>query len=61
MSERSIPISAAGQTTWVAGIRDAVASLSGGRGIGIVYWEPAWIGNAGLGSSCSVSFHIFYQ
>lgn len=54
MSERSIAISAAGQSTWVAGIRDALSSI-GSRGIGIVYWEPAWIGNAGLGSACSVS------
>ncbi|PPQ76522.1 hypothetical protein CVT24_010924 [Panaeolus cyanescens] len=52
MSERSIAISAAGQSTWVAGIRDALSSI-GSRGIGIVYWEPAWIGNAGLGSACS--------
>ncbi|KAJ8077222.1 hypothetical protein AAF712_004116 [Marasmius tenuissimus] len=53
MSERSIPISAAGQTQWVAGIRDVVASLPNGRGIGLVYWEPSWIGNANLGSSCA--------
>ncbi|KAL0577635.1 hypothetical protein V5O48_004360 [Marasmius crinis-equi] len=53
MSEPSIPISAAGQTQWVAGIRDAVASLPNGHGLGIVYWEPQWIGNANLGSSCA--------
>lgn len=55
MSEKSIAISAAGQSAWVAGIRTALQGLSGGHGIGIVYWEPAWIGNAGLGSSCAVS------
>jgi len=53
MSEKSVPISAAGQSTWVAGIRTALQGISGGHGIGIVYWEPAWIGNAGLGSSCA--------
>ncbi|KAL0959913.1 hypothetical protein HGRIS_011578 [Hohenbuehelia grisea] len=47
----SIPISAAGQQTWVGRIRDVVQGS--GRGIGIVYWEPGWVGNAGLGSSCS--------
>lgn len=54
MSETSVAISAAGQSAWVAGIRTALQGLSGGRGVGIVYWEPGWIGNAGLGSSCSV-------
>ncbi|KAK7042374.1 Arabinogalactan endo-beta-1,4-galactanase [Favolaschia claudopus] len=53
MSESSIPISVAGQQQWVLGIRNVVAGLSGGHGIGIIYWEPGWIGNAGLGSACS--------
>jgi arabinogalactan endo-1,4-beta-galactosidase len=48
----NIPISAAGQQTWVGDIRNVVQALPGGHGIGICYWEPAWIGNAGLGSSC---------
>ncbi|KAJ7704290.1 arabinogalactan endo-1,4-beta-galactosidase [Mycena rosella] len=52
MSE-SIAISPAGQQQWVLGIKNVLAGLSGGHGIGIVYWEPAWIGNAGLGSSCA--------
>jgi len=54
MSESSVAISAAGQSTWVAGIRTVLQGLSGGHGVGIVYWEPQWIGNAGLGSSCAV-------
>jgi arabinogalactan endo-1,4-beta-galactosidase len=53
MSEPSVPISAAGQQTWVLGIKNVLAALTGSHGIGIVYWEPAWIGNAGLGSACS--------
>ncbi|RDB27932.1 putative arabinogalactan endo-beta-1,4-galactanase A [Hypsizygus marmoreus] len=53
MSENSIAISAAGQSSWVSGIRTAIQGLSNGRGIGIVYWEPGWVGNAGLGSSCA--------
>ncbi|EEB88847.1 hypothetical protein MPER_13131 [Moniliophthora perniciosa FA553] len=53
MSEPSIPVTTAGQITWVSGIRDVLASLSGGHGLGIVYWEPQWVGNANLGSSCA--------
>ncbi|KAL1712710.1 glycoside hydrolase family 53 protein [Schizophyllum commune] len=50
MSESSIPISAAGQESWVASIREVLADVGG---TGIIYWEPGWIGNAGLGSSCA--------
>ncbi|KAI0686064.1 arabinogalactan endo-1,4-beta-galactosidase [Cytidiella melzeri] len=53
LSEPSIPVSAAGQTTWVKDIENVLASLSNGHGLGVVYWEPGWIGNANLGSSCS--------
>ncbi|KAJ7248579.1 endogalactanase [Mycena haematopus] len=53
LSEPSIPISVAGQQQWVLGIRNVVSGLSGGHGIGIIYWEPGWVGNAGLGSSCA--------
>lgn len=47
----SIPFSAAGQTTFVEDVAAAVAATSGGAGL--FYWEPAWINNAALGSSCS--------
>ncbi|GJE88499.1 glycoside hydrolase family 53 protein [Phanerochaete sordida] len=53
LSEPSIPKSAAGQQTWVKDIEIVLSGLSGGHGLGVVYWEPGWIGNAGLGSSCS--------
>jgi len=53
LSEPSVAISAAGQSTWVADIKNVLAGLSGGHGIGIVYWEPGWVGNAGLGSACA--------
>lgn len=46
----SIPKSVAGQTTWVKDVAAIVAGTSGGNGL--FYWEPAWINNAGLGSSC---------
>ncbi|TGO24103.1 hypothetical protein BPAE_0112g00220 [Botrytis paeoniae] len=47
----SIPFSAAGQTTWIKNVAAIVAGVSGG--VGLFYWEPAWINNAALGSSCS--------
>lgn len=48
---RSIPFSAAGQTTWLQQVANVVASVP--RGVGLFYWEPAWIHNANLGSSCA--------
>lgn len=47
----TIPFSAAGQTTWVKNLAAAVAGISGG--VGLFYWEPAWLDNASLGSSCA--------
>ena len=47
----SIPKSAEGQTTWMQKVAAVVAGTSGGTGL--FYWEPAWIRNAGLGSSCA--------
>lgn len=46
----SIPFSAAGQTTW---IKDIANILTGINGLGVVYWEPAWLSNPNLGSSCA--------
>jgi arabinogalactan endo-1,4-beta-galactosidase len=43
---KSIPFSAAGQSTW---LKDVAAA----GGSGLFYWEPAWTDNAALGSSCS--------
>ena len=48
---REIPYSAAGQATWTKKVADIVASVKGGNGL--FYWEPAWIHNANLGSSCA--------
>ncbi|KAJ7747961.1 endogalactanase [Mycena maculata] len=53
LSAPSIPVSAAGQQQWILAIKNVLVGLSGGRGKGIAYWEPGWVGNAGLGSSCS--------
>lgn len=54
LSDTAISVSPQGQSTWVSGIRTVLQALSGGHGVGIVYWEPGWVGNAGLGSSCAV-------
>ncbi|KAF2171786.1 glycoside hydrolase family 53 protein [Zasmidium cellare ATCC 36951] len=44
-----IPFSAEGQATW---LRDVAEVVEGAGGTGVFYWEPAWLSNAGLGSSC---------
>lgn len=48
---RNIPFSAAGQATYVTKVANVVSSVS--RGVGLFYWEPAWVHNANLGSSCA--------
>ncbi|KAK4103170.1 glycoside hydrolase family 53 protein [Parathielavia hyrcaniae] len=48
---KHIPFSAAGQATYVTSVANVVSSVS--RGVGLFYWEPAWIHNANLGSSCA--------
>lgn len=47
----SIPFSVAGQTTFLTKLAAVVEAVTGG--LGIYYWEPAWINNAALGSSCA--------
>lgn len=48
---KSIPFSVAGQEEFLEKLADVVEGVSGG--LGIYYWEPAWVDNAGLGSSCA--------
>lgn len=47
----SIPKSTSGQSTWIHDVANVVKGVGGG--VGVFYWEPAWIGNANLGSSCA--------
>lgn len=47
----SIPFSVAGQTTFLTKLAAVVEAVTGG--LGVYYWEPAWINNAALGSSCA--------
>ncbi|KAI1820800.1 glycoside hydrolase family 53 protein [Xylaria intraflava] len=55
---QSIPFSAAGQTTFLQELADVVAAVP--KGEGIFYWEPAWVDNQGLGSSCSSNTMFSY-
>ncbi|WP_432889460.1 glycoside hydrolase family 53 protein [Kribbella sp. CA-245084] len=43
------PATPAGQAAAFRAVQDAVASAESGRGIGTVYWEPAWTSVAGAG------------
>ena len=54
LSQPAIPASAAGQQQWVLGIRNVLSALSGGHGLGIAYWEPAWV--SGVQASVSSGF-----
>jgi arabinogalactan endo-1,4-beta-galactosidase len=45
----SNPATPAGQAAEFRAVQDAVASAPGGRGLGTVYWEPAWTSVAGNG------------
>ncbi|KAF9007307.1 arabinogalactan endo-1,4-beta-galactosidase [Hymenopellis radicata] len=56
-----IPVSSTGQVTWVGDLVNILDGLSGGHGAGFVYWEPAWIGNAALGSGCSDNLLVEYS
>jgi len=47
---KSIPFSAAGQTQFVQKVAQVVAGTKNGKGL--FYWEPAWVNNQALGSSC---------
>lgn len=55
LSEKGVAVSTAGQVTWIQDIKNVLTSLPNGLGQGILYWEPGWVGNAALGSGCSVS------
>lgn len=48
---KSIPFNAAGQSTFLKNLASVVAGVKNGKGL--FYWEPAWVNNAALGSSCS--------
>ncbi|MFF3064561.1 glycosyl hydrolase 53 family protein [Oerskovia sp. NPDC057915] len=43
------PATPAGQAAALRAVQDVVASAPGGRGLGVVYWEPAWTSVEGNG------------
>ncbi len=43
VSSVSYPVSAAGQTAFLTDLFKAVAAVPNGMGIGVFYWEPAWL------------------
>jgi arabinogalactan endo-1,4-beta-galactosidase len=43
------PATSQGQSAYLRAVFDAVASAPGGRGVGAVYWEPAWTAVDGAG------------
>lgn len=55
---QSIPISVEGQYIFMRKLADVVGEVDGG--LGIYYWEPAWVQNAGLGSSCWDNLMVNY-
>jgi arabinogalactan endo-1,4-beta-galactosidase len=46
---KGYPATPAGQAANFRAVQDVVASAPGGRGIGTIYWEPAWTSVAGAG------------
>jgi arabinogalactan endo-1,4-beta-galactosidase len=51
----SIPFSPEGQTTFM---KNLASTISAAGGNGLFYWEPAWIDNASLGSSCGYNLMV---
>ncbi|THC91207.1 hypothetical protein EYZ11_009333 [Aspergillus tanneri] len=48
------PISFSGQKTLLQQVAAAVEDTT--EGVGLYYWKPAWVDNAGLGPSC-IDYH----
>ncbi|KAH0833046.1 hypothetical protein J3R83DRAFT_12037 [Lanmaoa asiatica] len=65
LSEPTIPADVEGQITWNEDIAAVLNNVNlhnyCDKALGIVYWEPAWIGNAGLGSACDVGSFQFLE
>ncbi|KAF2260947.1 glycosyl hydrolase 53 [Lojkania enalia] len=57
---RQYPFSVDGQIQWMKAVAEKISGV-GSLGTGIFYWEPAWIDNAGLGSSCGWNLMVTDQ
>ena len=47
--EAGYPATVAGQADFLRDIREVVQNVPDGRGLGVFYWEPAWIPVEGAG------------
>ncbi|KAL4776278.1 Arabinogalactan endo-beta-1,4-galactanase A [Aspergillus nidulans var. acristatus] len=54
----SIPFSADGQETFLGRLAETLEDVGG---VGIYYWEPGWVDNAGLGSSCEDNLMVDWR
>lgn len=62
LSEPTIPVSVEGQITWTKDIVTVLNKVNldyHNKSLGIIYWEPGWIGNPALGSFCAVCFFLY--
>lgn len=48
-AEAGYPATVAGQADFLTDIREVVQNVPNGRGLGVFYWEPAWIPVEGAG------------
>lgn len=53
---QDIPVSAKGQTMFIKKVAEVV-----GKDGGVYYWEPGWVDNAGLGSSCEDNLMVDWE
>lgn len=55
-----IPFNATGQAAWVKEVADRVGAIEGG--VGVEYWEIAWVTNAALGlTGCEDNIMFEYE
>lgn len=52
LSDSSVSVSAAGQSTWVSDIISVLDRVPNSLGQGLFYFEPAYINNTALSSNC---------
>ncbi|KAF8554605.1 hypothetical protein OG21DRAFT_1508724 [Imleria badia] len=68
LSESTVPAGIEGHIIWTEDISAVLNNVNldyGDKALGIVYWEPGWIGNPALGSACadnlSQAVHDFWN
>lgn len=56
---QGIPVSVEGQTMFIKKVAEVVREV--GEDGGVYYWEPGWVNNAGLGSSCEDNLMVDWE